>query len=120
MGQTLTGFGVLLFGLVVGGVGVATLGLGIGIPMIPLGIYLMIRGVRAFAVEREVTRHPKVTREQVLDSHKAFESTRFGGFLFGILLILFGLATSGVVVGVPVIVIGAIMVWYNLVGRKTT
>ena len=47
----IVGISVLLFGILIGGVGVASAGIGIGIPMIPLGIYLCVRGWHIFKQE---------------------------------------------------------------------
>ena len=80
--QILLGFGFVLFCLIIGGVGLVTAGVGIGIPMIPLGIYLMIRG------------YYKVKTNSKL----IFEKTSNGKILLGILLFLLGLATGGSII----------------------
>lgn len=93
----------MLFGLIVGGVGVATAGIGIGIPMIPLGAYLAIRGGRNLYLRNN----------KVADA-PAFERTRLGGALFGILLVFVGIAASALVIGIPIAVGGVALTVYSL------
>jgi len=102
MGQLLTGIGIILFGLVIGGVGVATAGIGIGIPMIPIGAYLAYRGGRTLYLRKRTADVP------------TFERTRFGGVLFGILLVLIGIATSALLIGIPIAVAGCALTVYSL------
>ncbi len=94
MGQLLTGLGIILFGLTIGGVGLATAGVGIGIPMIPLGCYIAIRGSRQLYLDKGVSHSP------------VFERTRSGRLLLGILLVMIGIATSALVIGIPVALVG--------------
>jgi hypothetical protein len=102
MGQLLTGIGIILFGLIICGVGLATAGVGIGIPMIPLGGYIVIRGGRKLYLDKRISHSP------------AFERTRSGRFLFGILLVMIGVATSALVIGIPVAVVGVGLVVSSL------
>jgi len=104
MNQVVTGILFAIFGLLVGGIGVASAGFGVGIPMIPLGIYLIVRGFRAFSHQKEME------ETSVYEPQRPFEGTRFGRFLLGILLILFGIATSALLVGIPVIIAGVILI----------
>jgi len=43
--ESYVGVGFIVFGLLIGGVGVATAGIGTAIPIIPIGIYLVWRGL---------------------------------------------------------------------------
>ena len=104
MGQLITGILLIVFGLVVGGAGIATAGIGIGIPMIPLGIYILIRGGRTLLHES------KMEEKGTYIKQEAFESTAFGKFAFGIILILIGIATSALIIGIPVIIVGVVLI----------
>ena len=106
MGQFLTGVVIILFGLAIGGVGVATAGIGVGVPMIPLGIYLAYRGGRTLYLRKRVAGVP------------TFERTRLGAFLFGTLLVLIGIATSAMLIGIPVIIAGVVLAVYSLWPRR--
>ena len=107
MGQVMTGIGFILFGFLVGGIGLATAGIGIGIPMIPIGIYLTVRGLRSFSHEEKMSKTKKFEKQEV------FETTMLGKFSFGILLIIIGLATSALIIGIPLIFVGAMMIFSN-------
>ena len=73
------GIGIVLFGIFIGGIGMTSARIGIGIPMIPLGIYLIIRGYNKVQGNTSVL----------------FERTSKGKFLLGILLIFIGIGTGG-------------------------
>lgn len=102
MNQLIIGILILIFGIVVGGVGIASAGVGIGIPMIPLGIYISIRGYRAIKYERE-QRFSNVINPMPLTP---FEKTRLGKVGLGSLLILLGVGTSALLIGIPLIAYG--------------
>jgi hypothetical protein len=102
VGQLLTGLGILSFGIFVGGVGLASAGIGIGIPMIPLGIYITYRGWRIFKHEKD-----KETADEIdLTPLEPFEKTKTGKVGLGIILILVGLGTSALFIGIPILFIG--------------
>ena len=96
---------VLVFGIFIGGVGVASAGIGIGIPMIPLGIYLTYRGWRIFKHE-EALQDSGILNPAPLEP---LEKTRIGKVGIGILLILVGIGTSVFLIGVPILLWG---VWF--------
>ena len=104
MNHLILGIGVLLFGLIIGGVGVATAGIGIGIPMIPLGIYLTYRGWRIYKYEKDIP--PDVVNPKPL---KPLEKTKIGKIGIGILLILVGAGTSAMIIGIPILIFG---IWF--------
>lgn len=112
MGQLVTGILMIVFGLIVGGAGIATAGIGIGIPMIPLGIYILIRGGRTLAHESEIEEKETYIKQE------AFESTTFGKFAFGIILILIGIATSALIIGIPVIIVGVVLIISSFKSKK--
>ena len=112
MGQFVTGILLILFGLFVGGAGIATAGVGIGIPMIPLGIYILIRGGRTLFHER------KMEGKKTYIKQNTFETTPFGRFAFGIILILIGIATSVFAIGIPVAIVGAILIVSSFKSKK--
>ncbi|MAF68672.1 MAG: hypothetical protein CMH25_04935 [Micavibrio sp.] len=104
MVSLLIGIGVLLFGLVVGGAGLATTGVGIAIPMIPLGIYLTYRGWRIY-------KHEKMEALNPSNAHplKPLEKTKIGKIGLGVLFILVGIGTSAMIIGVPILLVG---IWF--------
>lgn len=112
MKQLALGIGVILFGLIIGGVGVATAGIGIGIPMVPLGIYLTYRGWRIYQHE-EIEKY-KAPEERV--ELTPLERTKKGKIGVGILLIILGLGTSALIIGVPIGIAG---VWLLYKGFET-
>ncbi|MBL1431020.1 MAG: hypothetical protein COA60_005860 [Robiginitomaculum sp.] len=59
MKHLLLGVVVLFFGFSVGNIGVASAGIGMGIPMIPIGIYLTYRGWRIYVYEQDKGRSDK-------------------------------------------------------------
>lgn len=97
--ESYVGIGFILFGLLVGGVGVATAGFGIGIPMIPIGIYLVWRGFARKKIENE--------REDPF----AVEKSSGGKVGLGIILILVGIATSALIIGIPILLYGIYMIY---------
>ena len=99
------GIAVLLFGLLIGGVGIASAGLGIGIPMIPLGIYFTYRGWRIYKHE-EGTQDSDVVNPAPLEP---LENTKIGKISIGILLILVGARTSAFFIGIPILLAG---IWF--------
>ena len=105
MKQLFLGFGVLLFGLFIGGVGVASAGIGIGIPMIPLGIYLTYRGWRIYKYNEATEMSDVVNPDPLIP----LEETKVGKVGIGILLILVGVGTSAFIIGVPILITG---VWF--------
>ena len=102
----LIGIGVLLFGLVVGGAGIASAGLGIGIPMIPLGIYLTYRGWRIYKHERNQKDDPSHA-----ETLEPLEKTKIGKIGLGILLILIGIGTSAMIIGIPILLVGVWLIY---------
>lgn len=107
MGQLFIGFGILLFGIFIGGVGLASAGIGIGIPMIPLGIYICYRGFR-------IVQHEKVKEQsEVIDLTplESFEKTKVGKTALGSLLILIGVGTSAFIIGIPIFLVGVWLIY---------
>jgi hypothetical protein len=100
--QMLLGLGFLLFGISVGGVGIASAGVGIGIPMIPIGIYLSYRGWRIFKNEKVIKESDLVSPEPLVP----FEKTKAGKIGLGLILILIGVATSAMLIGIPIVLVG--------------
>ena len=103
--ESYAGIGFIVFGIFVGGVGVATAGFGIGIPMIPIGIYLVWRG---FA-------RKKIVNER--GDPFAVEKSSGGKIGLGIILVLVGLATSALIVGIPILLYGIYLIYK---GSKST
>lgn len=112
MNQLTVGLIFVLFGFFIGGAGVATAGIGIGIPMIPIGLYLIFRGFRSFIQEKEMEKKDHYVKQ------KSFESTRFGKFCFGVVLILVGVATSALIIGIPIVFIGVFLVFRSFTSKK--
>jgi hypothetical protein len=104
MPNLLLGISVLLFGLIIGGAGIASAGVGIGIPMIPLGIYLTYRGWRIYKHEETQKIDPSLDKPL-----QPLEKTKIGKTGLGILLILIGIGTSTMVIGIPILIVG---VWF--------
>ena len=105
MKHLVLGIGVLLFGLLVGGIGIATAGIGIGIPMIPVGMYLSYRGWRIYKYEQTLPESKVINPEPL----KPLERTKKGRVGLGALIILVGIGTSAMLIGIPIIAIG---VWF--------
>lgn len=97
--ESYVGVGFIAFGLIIGGVGVATAGVGVGIPIIPIGVYLIWRG---FARKKLVT--------QKADPF-AVEKSSSGKIGLGIILVLVGLATSALIIGIPILIYGAYLIF---------
>lgn len=100
------GIGFIIFGLLIGGVGVATAGVGIGIPVIPIGIYLVWRGF---------------SRKRLTENRNdpfEFERSSKGKIGIGILLILIGIATSAQLIGIPIALYGAYLIYTALKSSK--
>jgi hypothetical protein len=98
MKQTIVGIVFILFGLFIGGVGIASAGIGIGIPMIPFGIYLIAKGIGSFY------------KKQV-NSSIYLKYTHFEKVLLGLLLIIIGFSTSLLIIGIPIIAVGVYLIW---------
>lgn len=97
--ESYIGISFILFGIFVGGVGVATAGIGIGIPIIPIGIYLVWRGFARKKIDHE--------REDPF----AVEKSSAGKVGLGIILILVGIATSALIIGIPILLYGIYMIF---------
>lgn len=113
MRHLLIGLGILIFGIFVGGVGLASAGIGVGIPMIPLGIYLSYRGWRIYNHNKKIKN--KGNDELEPPPLKALESTKVGKVGLGILLILVGIGTSAILIGIPIFGLG---VWFIYMAYK--
>lgn len=112
MGQLLTGIAMLIFGLTVGGVGVASAGIGIGIPMIPLGAYIACRGWRIY-------NHDKQEEEGTNTAPlKPFERTRVGQLCLGFILILIGAGTSAALIGLPILAFGMFLIYCGIFSKQ--
>ena len=105
MKHLIIGIGLLLFGVFVGGVGLASAGIGIGIPMIPIGIYFTYRGWRIYKHEK-ITRSSGIANSEPL---QPLEKTKIGRFGVGIILILVGIGTSAMIIGIPILLAG---IWF--------
>lgn len=103
------GIGILVFGFLIGGVGLASAGVGIGIPMIPLGGYIALRGWRIYK-HGEKLKDSSVAAEPL----EPFEGTSIGKIALGILLILVGFGTSALLVGIPILLLGAWLVFKGI------
>lgn len=107
MSQLFVGFGILIFGIFIGSVGLASAGVGVGIPMIPLGIYVFYRGFR-------MVQHEKLkeqSNEIDLTPLESFEKTKIGRTGLGALLVLIGIGTSALIIGIPIILIGLWLIY---------
>lgn len=104
--ESYVGVGFIMFGLVVGGAGVATAGVGIGIPIIPIGIYLVWRGFE------------RTKRRDKGDDPFSVEKSPNGKIGIGILLVLVGVATSAWIIGVPILIYGIYLI-YSAIRAKT-
>lgn len=103
-GQAAVGIGLLLWGIVVGGVGVATAGMGIGIPLIPIGFYLIIRGL-----------HRKGALNSTPDNRRInLEETSGGKFWLGMILVFIGFPAIASGIGVVFVIIGLYLIWSSL------
>jgi hypothetical protein len=104
MTQFFMGIAIILFGFFIGGVGLASAAIGVGIPMIPLGIYIAYRGGRVIQYEK---RKEKLGKIEYSSSLETFEKTKLGKTGLGILLILIGIGASPILlIGVPIILAG--------------
>lgn len=102
------GICIVLFGIIIGGVGIATAGIGIGIPMFPLGVYMTWRGWRIY-------KHAKNQEDGIeKEAFIPLEKTSRGKVFIGFLLILVGIGTSAIIIGVPIIIYGAWMIYAEM------
>jgi hypothetical protein len=102
--QIKIGIAFIIFGVLIGGTGLASAGVGMSIPMIPIGIYLIVRGYKDDEHNKEqektTTHIKKIT----------FEKTKLGKILLGILLIIIGIGTSSLIVGIPLSIYGLYLI----------
>ena len=110
MWQLLIGLAILLFGIIFGSVGLATAGVGIGIPMIPLGLYVAYRGFRIVKHESAKRAADEIDKTPLIP----LEKTKEGKIGLGILLVLVGLGTSALLIGIPVAVVGFWLLYKTL------
>lgn len=103
-GQAAIGGGLILWGVIVGGAGLATAGMGIGIPLIPIGIYLIVRGLHRKGALN--TSHE--------NSKKNLEETGGGKFWLGMLLCFIGVPAIGAGIGIVLVLIGLYLIWNSL------
>lgn len=108
VGQAAAGAGLLLWGLIIGGVGIASAGIGIGIPLIPVGIYLIARGLYKKSQHAE----PKGSHPQ--SQPKSLEQTGAGKFWLGMLLCLIGTPAIGAGIGIIIVAVGIYLVLSSL------
>jgi hypothetical protein len=106
--DTLAGILVLAFGILVGGIGVASAGVGIGLPVIPIGIYLAWRGYCMAKLAISST-----ASDQKPDSLD-FERSPRGQVGIGIILLLIGIGTSALIIGVPVAILGCFILYKGI------
>jgi hypothetical protein len=90
MGLFITGIILILFGIIVG--------------MISIGIYLVIRGTLV-SKERKAQ-----DNSATYIKHKRFESTRKGKLFLGIFLLIIGIITSTIIIGIPLVLIGGYLI----------
>lgn len=109
------GIAILLFGLFIGGLGVATAGIGIGIPMLPIGGYLTYRGWRIYKHEREDQENDSDT----LSTLEPLEKTEFGRAGIGIILVVISASASALIVGIPVLIAGLWFI-YKAFGNRVS
>lgn len=107
MNQLMVGIAIMAFGIIVGGVGVATAGIGIGIPVFPIGIYVAYRGFRIY-------QHQKQQEESGVTDFiplEPLEKTKIGKVGLGVLLILVGIGTSAMLIGLPIMAGGGWLIY---------
>ena len=107
MNHLIIGLAVLVFGVFIGAVGLASAGIGIGIPMIPLGIYLSYRGWRIYKHDNQSS--DKGSDDSDPQPFVPLERTKVGKIGLGILLILVGVGTSAMLIGIPIFFWG---IWF--------
>ena len=90
-GQAAIGIGLLLWGLVVGGVGVVTAGMG-------------IRGLHRKGAFNSTSENQK----------KNLEETGGGKFWLGMILVFIGVPAIGAGIGVVFVIIGLYLIWNSL------
>lgn len=108
------GVSILLFGVLIGGVGVASAGVGIGIPMIPLGMYMTYRGWRIYKYAKEQQNGAVIN----LVPLEPLEQTKRGKIYIGFILILVGIGTSALFIGLPIMAYGSWMIYKELKAKK--
>ncbi len=102
MTQFVIGLGFILFGLFIGGAGLASAGVGIGIPMIPIGIYIAYRGGRIIQYEKQ--KQSECLSEPL--PLEPLEKTKAGKTGLGTILLIVGAETSALLIGIPIAIVG--------------
>ena len=110
--DTLTGIIIIVFGICVGGIGVASAGLGIGLPVIPIGIYLIWRG---YCITKQQA-DPEAL-DQKADSLD-FERSPKGQIGIGIIVLLIGIGTSAMIIGIPIAMAGGYLIYKGIKKNK--
>lgn len=106
--DTLTGIIILAFGIFVGGIGLASAGIGIGLPVIPVGIYLIWRG---YCLTKQ--RANTDALDQKADSLD-FERSSKGQIGIGIIVLLIGIGTSAMIIGIPIAMAGGYLIYKGI------
>lgn len=112
MKHLIIGLAVTLFGLFVGNAGLASAGVGISIPMIPIGLYLTYRGWRIY--QHEINIDSLGVEERL--KFESLENTNLGKVGIGIVLAFIGAGTSSKVIGFAIIIVA---LWFIYQGTKT-
>ena len=106
---------ILFFGIFVGRVGLATAGFGLGIPMIPLGIYFSYRGWRIYKNEHDTRTSKSDSNTNPIQEFLPLEKTNIGKFSIGTILIITGISASAYIIEIPIILLG---VWFLYLSLK--
>ena len=103
MKQIYIGIGFIVFGILVGNMGLTSAGVGVALPMIPLGIYLIVRGIK---------NKDSYTKEF------SFERTPLGKISLAIILIIVAFSVGGSFLISLVLFASALYLIYNVFKNK--
>lgn len=112
----------IVLGLYIGSIGLVAAGYGIVIPLIPIGLYFLIRWFRNWICYKSKSldsvsfKGIKIydKNNQPIPEVETFEFTKFGQICLGIMLLFVAIAGSALLISLPFIGIGAFLIYKGI------
>jgi hypothetical protein len=108
--DTIAGLLIVGFGLTIGDAGLASAGVGIAIPVIPIGVYLIWRG---YSIRKNQKKKVIILESKALSDSLDFERSTNGQIGLGIIILLIGIGTSSMIIGIPIAILGGYLAAYK-------